>query len=519
MSDLPPLPAGYALDGPPPLPPGYKLDGAAPAQAIGDDRAATVVNLRGIPVAGGYVDKGTAYLNALAAKVGIDPGEGMAKTGTISEMAAANEPVIKAAADQREKDHPIESTVGKVFAGAGALAPLGATALGAKALGLAGETLPAQIAAGAASGGAIGGLDAAARGEDVGTGIKSGAFFGGAGPVGGRILGKAAEGIRNIVSPTAAPPTAEALKDAARTGYDGIKNLDVRIKPMSVQNVAQQMQQDFHNEGFRDYLAPKTAGVLDELAQPTPGGSFASFSDLHGMRRALGKAAQSVDPTEKAAASRAISTFDQYLENIPQADVLQGDARVASQLLKQSNANYAAGKRADLLQGKVDAADLQAASANSGANVDNAMRQRVKDILKSPKLSQGFSQDELLQMQRVVRGTATGNVVRTIGNLLGGGGGLGSLVTAGAGAMAAGPIGLAAPVAGTIVKKIGNRMTENQINKLADMIRSRAPASGTANTAIAQALMEAQQRLAGAGRAGIVAGSSIAPAFAGQSAQ
>lgn len=491
----------------------------AAATPIGDDRAATVVNLRGIPIAGAYVDKGTAYLNALAAKIGIDPGEGMAKTGTISEMAAANEPVIKAAADQREKEHPIESTIGKVFAGTGALAPLGATALGAKALGLVGETLPAQMAAGVASGATIGGLDSAARGEDPLKGAITSGGFGAAGPVAGRLVGKSVEGVRNIVSPAAQLPTAEALKDTARAGYDGIKNLDVRIKPSSVQSVAQQMQQDFHNEGFRDYLAPKTAGVLDELAQPTPAGSFASFSDLHGMRRALGKAAQSVDPTEKAAASRAITTFDKYLENIPQADVLQGDARVASQLLKQSNANYAAGKRADLLQGKVDAADLQAASANSGANVDNALRQRVKDILKSPKLSQGFSQDELLQMQRVVRGTATGNVIRTIGNLLGGGGGLGSLITAGAGAMAAGPIGLAAPAAGTVIKKIGNRMTENQINKLAEMIRSRAPASGGANTAIAAALMDAQKRLAGAGRAGIVAGSSIAPAFSGQSVQ
>lgn len=487
---------------------------AAPATPIGDNRAATVVNLRGVPVLGGYADKGTAYLNALAAKIGIDPGEGMSKSGTISEMAAANEPIIKAAADQREQEHPIESMVGKIVAGTGALAPLGATALGAKALGLTGETLAGRTAASALSGGGLGVADAAARGDDLTKGGVTGAITAAAVPIAGQAIGKVAEGARRLVSPALAEiPSSEAIKGAAKQSYNEIKALNVQIKPEAVQNVAKEMQAQFHDDGFRDYLAPKTFGVINELAQDVPEGSVATFADLHGIRRALGKAAQSIDPTEKSAASSAISKLDNFMGNIPQADVISGDANLASQILKRANANYASAKSSELLQGKVSAAELQAGSANSGANLDNALRQRVKDLLKSPKQKQGFTQNEIIQMQRIVRGTAPANVVRALGNLLGGGGGLGSIVTASAGAMAAGPMGLAAPIAGTVVKKIGNRMTESQLNRLDEMIRARAPHSAQANL-IRQAAQEAmQRRLAAAQTAGAIASRAAIPAL------
>ena len=96
---------------------------------------------------------------------------------------------------------------------------------------------------------------------------------------------------------------------------------------------------------------------------------------------------------------------------------------------------------------------MQAASANSGHNLENALRQRMRSVLTSPKLSRGLNSDERSAIEGFVRGGPVTNVVRHIGNYLGGGGGLGHLITTGAGAAVAGvPGAIAAPAAGLALK-------------------------------------------------------------------
>jgi hypothetical protein len=385
-------------------------------------------------------------------------------------------------------------------------------------------------------------------------GALIGAGLGAAGPIAGRAVGAVVDRLRGAPTAAEAIPAGQAIKDAAQEGYDAVRSMGVTVRPDAVRDLAGGIRKDFREEGFRDYLAPKTFGVLDELengdaftsrasgadlgAQQArdladvrakygdhvadafeqqqagvPGQAATSFSDLHGLRRALGKAAQSADPVERAAASRAISRVDAYLDNIPESDVIGGDAQKAASLLKEANANYSVAKLAERLKGKIDAAELQAASANSGANLENALRQRIKDILKSEKLRRGFAQPELLQMQQIVRGTAPQNVLRWIGNYLGGGGGLGALASGAGGFVAGGPAGaFLAPAMGIVAKKIGARMTESQLARLDEMIRLRAPHSEQARNVAAALEAARQQRLAAAQTRGTVVGRAINPA-------
>jgi hypothetical protein len=171
--------------------------------SIGDDRAATVAGLRGIPIAGAYVDKATAMLNAAAQPYVGAPG--MSEAPTYAERLAENEKRVKEGTDAYEKAHPIETTIGKTAVGAGALAPLGATALGARALGLTG-TLPGMMMRGAASGAALGAADAATRGEDIVPGAEFGLGGGVAAPLIGRAVGKTAAAIADRFRPAATTP-------------------------------------------------------------------------------------------------------------------------------------------------------------------------------------------------------------------------------------------------------------------------------------------------------------------------
>jgi hypothetical protein len=422
--------------------------------------------LAGIPVAGAFVNQAGAAAAAAAHSL----------TGAGSPGDTFNQRYTKNLALQNElaadygKAHPIEDTAAGLIGGTVAMAPLGATAAGAKALGLAGDSLPGMMWRGGASGAAIGGTDAAARGENPITGAAMGGTFGLAGPVGGRIVGGITRGLAGTNA-----PTAEALDDAASAAYRDPTIDAVQFKPDAIGNLADSIRTDLNSNKLNVRRAPDTHGLLDDLSTPINGNTF-TVDDLETTRQLLGKTAGNfTDPVDQTAAVRAKQMIDNYLGNVPQSDLLTGDANAANATLQSARGNYAAMMRSNTLQGQLDRGELNAAVANSGQNLDNALRQRVKAILVSPSQRSGFSPDEIVQMQRVARGTPTGNTLRFVGNLLGGGGGLGAVVSGAAGYATAGPAGALVPAVGLAAKKLAAASTQRQAAILDQMVRARSP--------------------------------------------
>lgn len=205
MSELPPLPQGYALDAVPPLPPGYALDHAAPAFDQADPRFSGGAQaggkfLEGVPVLGAYVPQAGAAISAAAhglTGVGADG-------GSFGERYAKNLEQEKAASEQTEKDHPYLSAALKVAGGVAATAPLMAAA--PAAFGLEG-TVPQMVARGAASGATLNAADAAARGEDPLAAAGVGGIIGGAAGPAGKLVGKAVSSIADRLAPGPTVPT------------------------------------------------------------------------------------------------------------------------------------------------------------------------------------------------------------------------------------------------------------------------------------------------------------------------
>lgn len=274
--------------------------------------------------------------------------------------------------------------------------------------------------------------------------------------------------------PSSAAPTIDAVKAAAAAGYESPAVKTLAIKSQPVTDMIGDVSRSLNAQGFDDNVAPKTFGILKKAAA-APEGSFATADNLLSLRRTLGKAAASVDPAERQAAKTAIGAVDSFLENVPSSGVLSGDASAASDAVKTANANYSAAKHAELIDQKAVRAELRAAAANSGQNVANTIRQRMADVLINPKERRGFSAQELALMEKIVRGTRAQNTLRGAGNLLGGGGGLGAVVTAGVGGFATGGPGALAPVVGFMFKRLGNALTLRQVEQLSEMIRNRSP--------------------------------------------
>jgi hypothetical protein len=117
-------------------------------------------------------------------------------------------------------------------------------------------------------------------------------------------------------------------------------------------------------------------------------------------------------------------------------------------------------------------------------NIDNAIRQRVASMLEKPGEVAGYSGPEIGMLSDVLSGGPVRNTARRVGNLLGGGGGIGQSLLSGLGGVlggsAAGSPGMAAglvapPIAGHLAKTLANTLARRSLNQADEFVRMRSP--------------------------------------------
>lgn len=279
-------------------------------------------------------------------------------------------------------------------------------------------------------------------------------------------------------------PTAEALRAAGAEGFDKARDMGVDYAASSVAQVASALRANLEKEGVLAELAPKSFSIIKKLETP-PSGSTGSLAGLHAARRAFNNAAKDfANPTEQLAAKQAVGELDKFIQTADPATVVAGPAAAAGETFGEALGNYAASKRSDRLTGVEDAADLRAAAANSGRNLDNSVRQRIASLLLNPKARAGYSPEEIAAIEKITMGTVVRNRVRDIGNYAGGGGGRESAVASGVGGVLGYLIGgpewaaiaaTATPAIGTGARTAANAMTRRSLSRADELVRMRSP--------------------------------------------
>lgn len=273
-----------------------------------------------------------------------------------------------------------------------------------------------------------------------------------------------------------AVPTSEELRAAGSAGYDEARAMGVDYDPGAVAQMASTVRAGLEADGINPITAPKSFGLLKMLESPPPGAG-ASLTGIDTARKAFRHAARDfTNPTEQLAATRIIAELDRFSEAPPPSSVVAGPATAAGAVQKEARGNYAAGMRSEEFASKQGIAELSAKASNSGANIDNALRQRVRDILKSKKASAGYSKEELAAMRNFVLGSKSRNTLRAIAGVFGGGGGLAALAAGGvAGAAGGYPAALALPAFGVGTKLLQNRMARQGMESIDEALRMRSP--------------------------------------------
>jgi hypothetical protein len=266
---------------------------------------------------------------------------------------------------------------------------------------------------------------------------------------------------------TVATPSIQELKAASNAAYSSPEVVGLEIKPGTMKGYSDKTQVALNADGFDDIVAPKTFALLQRVQQ-FPEGATVTGQNINSLRKTLGKLAGSTDPTERAAASFAIDHLDDFIPKIPRADILKGDAAAAAARLEEARGNWAAAKQSEKLDKKIAKAEMQADTSNSGMNVENRIRTQMGKIAIDEREARGLTSAEVAEAKKIAEGTKLQNATRAAGNLLGGGGGLGAVVTGI-------PSGGLAPAVGFALKLLSNRVTLKQAERLSAAIRSRAP--------------------------------------------
>ena len=310
----------------------------------------------------------------------------------------------------------------------------------------------------------------------------------------------------NLTKPIIAPPSAQDVRSAANAGYDAVKQSGLEVPSTSVIDLANTATRAIGKD-FTPTDAPSTYARLAAMSDPER--SSSSMLDLMSHRDALTGIIGKGGP-DGVAARRVRDALDNQLNNPasmgvrpitdptrPGVPPTMAPEDVGS-TLQTARDNYRSALNANRISGDLDPAvtgileraEGRAATANSGQNLDNQLRRRAAAILEHNKDVASLAPDEKAALEAIRDGTFLQNRLRSIGNTLGGGGGLGRLWSSGmggAGGLLAGMSGggtgqgtaaagaIAAPAIGWLSKTLENALARRSINAADELIRSNSP--------------------------------------------
>lgn len=287
----------------------------------------------------------------------------------------------------------------------------------------------------------------------------------GAAVLGGGGASSLANGMAERSAIRAATPSLSDIKTDASNAYDALtsRNVAIPIPQAHLDNVANDIRTTLNNKGIRPSVADSIHKAVDEIH--TPANSTPDVADLVAARQNIKSLLGSPD-ANRAGAAVALPKIEQAIEQA-------SPGTMAS--IQEADKNWASMKAGESLDKKVARADLRASATDSGMNVGNKIRQNVATLLASNE-ARFLPAETKAELEKIVRGTATQNVLRHVGNLLGAGGGLGMLAGGAAGYEAGGvPGALTGAALGRLARIVGNRSVVAQAERAGQNIRLRSP--------------------------------------------
>ena len=289
----------------------------------------------------------------------------------------------------------------------------------------------------------------------------------------GGVAGQKAAGPRPPKTAAIAAPSREELLESSGKAYEELKNKDVPLRKDVVENLSSRITTELNND-FHPQDQPRTYRAVERLKNPL--GEDSSAKEVYSARTALNHIIGDLPGTSEAKAARlALERLDEYLSNVP------GFAETA----KRARGDYRAAKQSERVTGAQERGELNAGTSGSGANKDNALRQRIKALYLDKKVPK--SPEEAALMKEIAMGTPRINIARLFSKLgpkhplTGWGSALAADLSHGSG------LATATLAVGALAQHIAERGTAGKVERLDEMARRNSPLGRAAGSGAPQA--------------------------------
>lgn len=307
-----------------------------------------------------------------------------------------------------------------------------------------------------------------------------------------------------------AAPSLDDLRAAKNAAYDQADNLGVQYAPEEYDQLVGKLQAAAARESLVPERHGAPASVLNDFVKRQ--GQPHTLTELDKMRQIIVRdLMQSPQASDRTFGYLFADEVDDFIAKVepkvapkgPQISVggapMSGmfdtpSTMTASEAITAARKANRVYKKTETFDKSLYRADLNAAAAGSGGNINNTTRQQIKAVLTNDAMRRQFSPAELAEMEKVVRQGRVENTLRGIGKVAPGGNGL--MTALNIGAVATNPLLAAVPIAGTVAKVLADRGTVNGGKAVRALIAQggkRSVPNITPNTEkVVQALLAAQ---------------------------
>lgn len=302
-------------------------------------------------------------------------------------------------------------------------------------------------------------------------------------------------------------PTMEQNKASAKAAYKAVEDARLIASEGSVNGLVSSTRAGLDQRLITDTIAPRTFKALEQLQK-----SGGDIAQIMGVRQRLGEIKPDAG-ADFAAALHLRDAIDTYVDTLPPGEIVQGDPRFTQDMLNHARASWKSYVQEDQVRSAMEIGEHRAAVSGTGANSQNAMRQRIREILDSDAAAR-FSPEARQKMEDIVMGTWLTNSARWAGKYAPSGpvsaltttmAALGGDIAGGSGAAAGAAAAVAIPA--TIAKYLGTYLTRRQISDLENIIRSESPLGRAAASRV-------ESQAPGAGSVAASGATALTPALA-----
>jgi hypothetical protein len=247
----------------------------------------------------------------------------------------------------------------------------------------------------------------------------------------------------------------------AARAYQQVRD-DPRLLPQDVtQSLGERVATRMADENINARLQPNAAKIMEAITTDTQ--NPLRIEDIEQLRRVT---TQSMPATASPSDRRLGQIMKQEV-----TDFLDELDDPIADLLREGRAATRRASAARDVAAATDRAALRAASTGSGGNEINAIRQNLRRILDSPRLSSSFTADELSAIREIVEGSTDQNLLRRLSRIAPTSGGLAAMLGIG-GTLASPEVALPIMGIAEAARFAGERSTQRSIQ---DLLQQLAP--------------------------------------------